>query len=84
VLRKRRTEEQAQSSLLGKLPGEVRRMVWGYVSAPGEMSVGNKVQECERWVGMGSGMDEGAFGDALRCRVKEGFRTEVLRTCRRV
>jgi hypothetical protein len=36
------------------------------------------------WASMGTGMDEVAFGDALRCGVEKGCDMAVLRTCLRV
>jgi hypothetical protein len=63
---------------------EVRRLVWGYVLASGKMEVVNAVWNVERWASMGTGMDEVAFGDALRCGVEKGCDMAVLRTCLRV
>jgi hypothetical protein len=87
--RNRKTKEQAQSPLFGKVPREVRDMVWEYVLAPeGEIKVVNEVwgDDGPGGVGMtGTFMNRVEHGDAFRCFAeKGGCNTAVLRTCRKV
>jgi hypothetical protein len=73
---------------MGKME-KLREMVWWYVLAPeGELAIGNFLWDggFER-VGNGRTATFGSRDqkeDALRCKVKKGCNTSVLRTCRKV